>query len=700
MRKVLTAGILGLFGYFLYLVPVWADMPDSFDAMKIISGQEADINASKDISGDGKIGLPEAIYSLQVMSDQRAQLLSITPLNQEVDSGSGTTTFEISNAGAGTLTWEAVVTSGSDWLSITSGVNGTDSGTLICEYQANPEPESRTGMIQITSPEASQGTIEVSVVQAPLEISDQAITYDWSRKVEEMVEAFDPTVLNLTDSRGNRYTLHIPLEADLFGTDVAMVAVQSIENFPMSGGLLGGVGLLPDGLMLIEPATLVVKPADSSAVDEWLHSSPDRRLLGYMHAEDGEYFHYYPYTIHGDEIHFTVPCFRGFGLGLATGDDITQHLARPAMTASIEANRASAPVFGDLAAKRVLINNPSASFSDAEKTTLTHVYNRWFDQHVEPLCNEGESDVGSLDQAIIEYLQWVAAVTQSGTDHTQRKRQALDTIERGMSNYLLRVQSSARDVRESSLPIASAQDQSQMEQGRIEFYASFAGFNGLDILDRILADMKSLPPFILESTITFNEGTESEIRVSVKSDPVFLSWRVLTRPGETNPIRATMVGTAAIRHADYYIWAEDEECYDVTYNLTPGTLNVELFPPKNQTKALPDGRCSMIPVDGEEWVQRSFVVISIMPLQSSFTISDICPPPPPDPPPPPITSPPAPVWLGSFTVFHQYKLFSGGMLFTNWQHDPRSGDPFDISGILEFDQVGEDGERERTTMRY
>lgn len=460
----------------------------------------------------------------------------------------------------------------------------------------------------------------------------------------------------------------------------------------MSGGLLGGVGLLPDGLVLIKPATLVVKPADSSAVNEWLQSSSDHRLLGYTHTEDGGCFHYYPYTVHGDEIHFSVPCFRGFGLGLATGDDITQHLASPAMTASIEANRAAAPVFGDLAARRLLAN-PSASFSDAEKTALTQVYNRWFDQRVAPLCTDGEADVESLDQAIIEYLQWVAAVTKSGTDHTQRNRQALNTIERGMSNYLLMVQSSAWGARKISLPVASSQDQSQLEQGRMEFHASFAGHNGLDILDRILEKMKRRPRFILESTITWNEGTEDEIRVSVKSDPVFLSW---TKIIHHVPRLATMVGTAAIRHTDYYIWAEEEECYNVIYNLTPGTINVELFPARGTWIARPEGG-PPIPIflSNEEWVQRSFAVIKIMPLQSSITIIDICG----DPPDPPRTTPTAPVWLGGFSVFHQDKFFSEGMLFRNWQYAPQPP-PGGPGATLEFNQVGQYGVVENTTMRY
>jgi uncharacterized protein (TIGR02145 family) len=71
MRKFLTAGILGLFCFLFYSVPVWADLQKTFEAMKIMTGQSADIDAGDDVDGDGKIGLPEAIHHLQVKSDQK-----------------------------------------------------------------------------------------------------------------------------------------------------------------------------------------------------------------------------------------------------------------------------------------------------------------------------------------------------------------------------------------------------------------------------------------------------------------------------------------------------------------------------------------------------------------------------------------------------------------------------------------------------
>jgi uncharacterized protein (TIGR02145 family) len=71
MRKFLIAGILGLFCFLFYWSPVWADLQKTFEALKIMTGQSADIDAGDDVDGDGKIGLPEAIHHLQGKSDQK-----------------------------------------------------------------------------------------------------------------------------------------------------------------------------------------------------------------------------------------------------------------------------------------------------------------------------------------------------------------------------------------------------------------------------------------------------------------------------------------------------------------------------------------------------------------------------------------------------------------------------------------------------
>jgi hypothetical protein len=58
-------------------------------------------------------------------------VLSVSPRSRNVTKDAGTTTFSVSNTGTGTMSWNAEVTPDSDWLSITSGASGANSGTII-----------------------------------------------------------------------------------------------------------------------------------------------------------------------------------------------------------------------------------------------------------------------------------------------------------------------------------------------------------------------------------------------------------------------------------------------------------------------------------------------------------------------------------------------------------------------------------------
>ncbi|MDK2971566.1 MAG: hypothetical protein PWP23_1321 [Candidatus Sumerlaeota bacterium] len=77
--------------------------------------------------------------------------LSVTPANQDVGAAAGTTSFTVSNLGSGSLNYSTFITSGSTFLSITSGASGVNGGTIDCSFTENPYPTPRTATIRITS---------------------------------------------------------------------------------------------------------------------------------------------------------------------------------------------------------------------------------------------------------------------------------------------------------------------------------------------------------------------------------------------------------------------------------------------------------------------------------------------------------------------------------------------------------------------
>ncbi len=93
-------------------------------------------------------------------------VLSVTPANQEVTSAAGTTTFAVANTGTGTMNYTATVTTGNDWLTITSGASGTNNGTITVSYTTNVSTSPRVGTITVVAPGATGSPVNVTVTQA------------------------------------------------------------------------------------------------------------------------------------------------------------------------------------------------------------------------------------------------------------------------------------------------------------------------------------------------------------------------------------------------------------------------------------------------------------------------------------------------------------------------------------------------------
>ncbi len=97
-------------------------------------------------------------------------VLSVTPSNHAVTNVVGTATFDIFNSGTGTMAWTSEVVSDSNWLTITSGKTGSDTGAVTCAFEANTSASLRTGTIRVTASGASGNPVEVTVTQSPPQI--------------------------------------------------------------------------------------------------------------------------------------------------------------------------------------------------------------------------------------------------------------------------------------------------------------------------------------------------------------------------------------------------------------------------------------------------------------------------------------------------------------------------------------------------
>ncbi len=112
------------------------------------------------------IGSAGPTISFTVNFGSTPPALTITPDFQNLAHTGGTTTFDVSNTGGGTMAWTAEVTTGASWLRITSGSSGSNSGTISLTADANPDNAIRTGVITVTATGATGSPKTVNVVQA------------------------------------------------------------------------------------------------------------------------------------------------------------------------------------------------------------------------------------------------------------------------------------------------------------------------------------------------------------------------------------------------------------------------------------------------------------------------------------------------------------------------------------------------------
>ncbi len=114
-------------------------------------------------AGDARINRisfePTAAFSVRCIRDANwTAQLSVTPLNQDVTTSAGTTTFDVTSNTSWTVA-ESV-----SWFTV-SPENSSNNGTLTVTYDANSSPDPRNGQITITSGDGAP-VINVSVNQA------------------------------------------------------------------------------------------------------------------------------------------------------------------------------------------------------------------------------------------------------------------------------------------------------------------------------------------------------------------------------------------------------------------------------------------------------------------------------------------------------------------------------------------------------
>jgi hypothetical protein len=115
---------------------------------------------------NGVLFTPVYVNGSVTGGSQPQPVLTVTPDNQNVAYPAGNTTFAVANTGQGTMSYTAAVTAGGDWLQITGGGSGGNTGTISVSFTENTSTTPRVGTITVTAPGATGSPKTVTVTQA------------------------------------------------------------------------------------------------------------------------------------------------------------------------------------------------------------------------------------------------------------------------------------------------------------------------------------------------------------------------------------------------------------------------------------------------------------------------------------------------------------------------------------------------------
>lgn len=135
---------------------------------------------------------------------------------------------------------------------------------------------------------------------------------DTERQISQAVPATG-AVLSATAADGTRFTLELPEGAVPHERAVTLTPLSALDGLPLSGGLIAGVQIEPDGLALLRPATLTIETRTAL--------NPEQ-VLGFAYAGMGEDFHLYPSVVSGNKITMWLTHFSGHGVGEGSDGDV------------------------------------------------------------------------------------------------------------------------------------------------------------------------------------------------------------------------------------------------------------------------------------------------------------------------------------------------------------------------------------------
>lgn len=142
-------------------LPFWSNP----DLAYPVTGSPTGIPEGSPNAADNRKTLQNTASTVAAFRSAPAAYLHAAPAEVKTGYLAGEKEISVSNIGSGIMIWNASVAGGASWLSIVSGGSGIGNEKIRIAFDENGSPASRQGTLQISSFDAVNSPIEVTVTQ-------------------------------------------------------------------------------------------------------------------------------------------------------------------------------------------------------------------------------------------------------------------------------------------------------------------------------------------------------------------------------------------------------------------------------------------------------------------------------------------------------------------------------------------------------
>jgi len=207
--------------------------------------------------------------------------------------------------------------------------------------------------------------------------------------------------ISATSSDGTRFELRIPEGALVYPERISVIPISSVHGLPLSGGGIAAVHLKPDGLRLMKPATLSIRPRKDIPVSE---------QVAFAYTGNGSDAYLYPLSPDPRRIEMPIFHFSGYGLGQAPPNDPGR---KALQVAADKFARLQSQASEIMAAERALELADDAAASDWG-ARLAPLYLEYYDRVLRQLMIAAESDERMAECALQGFFSWMRQIQLLG----------------------------------------------------------------------------------------------------------------------------------------------------------------------------------------------------------------------------------------------------------------------------------------------